>query len=296
VVRDISGRLVRVAEDFNVTGTFNEDLSPALSPDGSTVVWMHLTFTPPSTLTTVLRRAPVASGAATNISGSSLFGDAEFLNAGTLIGNTSGGVARTLPLAGGTATAVVGLAESNTFGFAVSPSGAQLSWAHDTTAGDLSTVDVKTGDLALSGSTATVSNTVVFATGLDNESPSFSADGLELSFVRYDGGIGPGDVINIGVWNHPELVLAPAGATLTTDASGLCEPGSGDGRNAVHPGWHRCHSPMDEPGRHRPVRRRGHAHGNRPGNCDDVRPGAAGDPGADRSGAGQDPHLRDQGR
>ncbi|ABM38494.1 polysaccharide biosynthesis/export family protein [Polaromonas naphthalenivorans] len=40
-------------------------------------------------------------------------------------------------------------------------------------------------------------------------------------------GIGPGDVINIVVWNHPELVLAPAGATLTADASGLASVGNG---------------------------------------------------------------------
>ena len=40
-------------------------------------------------------------------------------------------------------------------------------------------------------------------------------------------GIGPGDVINIVVWNHPELVLAPAGSTLTTDSSGLAAVGNG---------------------------------------------------------------------
>jgi polysaccharide biosynthesis/export protein len=40
-------------------------------------------------------------------------------------------------------------------------------------------------------------------------------------------GIGPGDIINIVVWNHPELVLAPAGSTLTTDSSGLAAVGNG---------------------------------------------------------------------
>ena len=40
-------------------------------------------------------------------------------------------------------------------------------------------------------------------------------------------GIGPGDVINIVIWNHPELVLAPAGSTLTTDSSGLASVGNG---------------------------------------------------------------------
>jgi polysaccharide export outer membrane protein len=39
--------------------------------------------------------------------------------------------------------------------------------------------------------------------------------------------IGSGDVINIVVWNHPELVLAPAGSTLTTDSSGLAAVGNG---------------------------------------------------------------------
>ena len=39
--------------------------------------------------------------------------------------------------------------------------------------------------------------------------------------------IGPGDVINIVVWNHPELVLAPAGSTLSSDASGLASVGNG---------------------------------------------------------------------
>lgn len=60
---------------------------------------------------------------------------------------------------------------------------------------------------------------------LKKTGPGADVEGLFGQPKAY--GIGAGDVVHVVVWDHPELVLAPAGSTLTTDSSGLAAVGNG---------------------------------------------------------------------
>ena len=94
--------------------------------------------------------------------------------------------------------------------------------------------DARTADVAADapGQTPPAGALHPITSELINQQRALQKSGLDSGVKSLFGqatpyGIGPGDVINIVVWNHPELVLAPAGATLTTDASGLASVGNG---------------------------------------------------------------------
>lgn len=90
----------------------------------------------------------------------------------------------------------------------------------------------RVGELAVSGEPAPSGALLSITSDLIRQQRALKKTGPGADVERLFGqpvaySIGAGDVVNIVVWNHPELVLAPAGSTLTTDSSGLAAVGNG---------------------------------------------------------------------
>ncbi|MFN2539055.1 MAG: hypothetical protein ABR549_13040 [Mycobacteriales bacterium] len=184
---------VRVVSDLTPANGEVFDVVPALSPDGSTVVWSRIDLNG-TTPTVSTLRAGVASGTASTVA-DGLFG-AAFLDASTLIGTTESGVV-TLPAAGGAETAVAGLTASDT-GFAVSPDAAHVSWTRDTSDATTSMAEVHVADLAVAAGVATLTADRTLASDVEASGPTWAPDGSHVLFVITDAG-GAGSV-----WSAPQ--------------------------------------------------------------------------------------------
>jgi hypothetical protein len=184
-VRGTGSRRVVSDVDANAYALF----SPALSPDGSTVVWSVASY---STGALSLVKAPATGGTATAVPGSTDLIGVVFADATTLLvkdANTQNWLS--MPLAGGTRTLVSALGTAASQPVANASS---LAWAVDTTTGTASTSDLEVASLTVTSGVASVGTPTTVATGLENDSPAFSNDGTNLYFVKWDGDVGAGDV------------------------------------------------------------------------------------------------------
>lgn len=200
VVRDMGGQTVRVVDDLAANDGDTELDTPALSPDGNTVVWTRVTHNNTTTPAFSLRKMALATSTQVQLS-SSLVGSA-FLDASTLLSQQSAdGTFVTIPLAGGSTQPVQGAPDVNVQDVAVSHDGTKLAWSLDTTDYSanpvVATSTLQVADASLSGGALTLSSPRALVSTLDNTSPAFSPDDLQVRFVRWDGNTGPSDLYTV---------------------------------------------------------------------------------------------------
>ncbi len=217
VVRDASGRLIRVLQDSVQTDAQSSfAVGAKLSPKGDVAVWTHLAFSATS-FSVVLQSAPVAGGAPTTLPGTTNLVLSSFLDDTTLIARTaSTGVAKTLPVTGltGSATAQpIANAPMYAADLTVSPDGAHLAWSTDKDPngnGTLSVADIQVATLSVANGTATVGAPTSLTSTLNNLDPAWISN-TALDFVRNDGDVGSGEI-----WTAPIDGLTPASLVATT--------------------------------------------------------------------------------
>lgn len=203
VVRDTTGRLVRVLTSFSMSSGFADQ--PRLSRDGNTAIWTQY-----SASGVTVMKVPVASGSPTPLASGS-FGLAFLDNATVLTQSVTNGTFAARPLAGGSGS-VTGLPDTADQ-VEVSPNSDKIAWYEDTTPdnSDVSTGAIHAATLANSSGAWTVSGAGVLSSTLDNEEPAFSRDGANVYWTQWDGDAGLGDVLV-----RPADGTAPA-TTLTSD-------------------------------------------------------------------------------
>jgi hypothetical protein len=211
VVRDVSGettpRFERVLSDLDEFGDVLDD-GALISPDGNTVVYNHFDFAAEAA---TLIRTDVASGAKTILNATDYAG--AFLDGNTLLVVNDAGTVRTLTISDKAHHAVTGFPVDplSVDQFAVSPDGTKIAWVKDTTpdAAEDSTSEVQVSSIALTGGALAVTGTTTIAEGLENDSPSWSGDGSTISFVKYDGNVGPGSIYTVPADGSTTPVVQP---------------------------------------------------------------------------------------
>jgi hypothetical protein len=180
IVRDVSGRHVRVLLDLPLSGN-NFALLPALSPDGLTAVWTQIDF---STGNASVRRTGVSGGTpAVVVNG---YGGATYLSDSKLFVQDELGNAYTVPF------------PDDIEGLAVAPSGARVTWSVPTGA-TTNAVQTASWDGTTASEVKTLEGTMI------NTEPSFSQDSATVYFVH------EGDI-----WSAPADASAPSAQDSST--------------------------------------------------------------------------------